>query len=757
MDNAEYYIDEYILNIHGAQVRIEAAFYSADLIRYLLSLYMPRNQIKFKIVSKQCLKNDTYSEFIRYIFDNFNEKQAKLLANSFIGHLGRKYDKKDRGFSCTEYETALCCWTQAVSEGKTLSIDKYNELYLLREQSCERLFNDNTSINRFVISQSIMKTLKLIHKCCDDESTLISINTDGFNILNPCAIYKHKKDVVFDTSCIGKPNESVPNYNYMERHYRDNININEFENTIGEGIIHIGVPGSGKTYKLCDMVMNSNDPIVLSFTNKAIANCKERLTKRGFIDVDKICYTLDSFFAKYNMDGLKNKTVFIDEYSMVPMKFINMIYNSFIKFNTKIFMFGDANQCNPVQQQTSIVYDYTNSYAIRQMCPNIIELEYIKGVSRYGDDMNKILTNFLNTGSIKHKFKPVDDTVMRNICYLNKTRKKITTKCCNIFSEDKDHHELNFKYNDKTERYRVCKDMPVLATQNLKEHDIFNMMEYKIDDIDTENNKYIINGISLDRDSFRSSFIPAFCSTVYKYQGSNIDQPYAIHDVERMCKKQLYTALSRTTNVKYIHLDNNMLNKQYKNRNGPNMEITNSHFNSNYKNGKIYRIDFNNDKIYIGQTCESLEQRLSWHLTNKNSKVYKLKEHNPKISLIVNAPSHDKKSLEIIESKYINQYASMYNDRVLNERMNHNKKRKDIKFQAEIETEDKLTERITILNDKIKINDDVNNKYIYFKTKIDGVVHRSKARYINISRDEAIIKINETKDNLVKRLTMNLD
>ena len=57
---------------------------------------------------------------------------------------------------------------------------------------------------------------------------------------------------------------------------------------------------------------------------------------------------------------------------------------------------------------------------------------------------------------------------------------------------------------------------------------------------------------------FRESFAPAFCVTVYKYQGGTISTPYNIYDVEKMDKKQLYTALSRTTLLN--HIDTTQLN-----------------------------------------------------------------------------------------------------------------------------------------------------------------------------------------------------
>ena len=116
-----------------------------------------------------------------------------------------------------------------------------------------------------------------------------------------------------------------------------------------------------------------------------------------------------------------------------------------------------------------------------------------------------------------------------------------------------------------------------------------------------------------------------------------------------MDKKQLYTALSRTTKLEYIHLNNKEVNNKYLMRRQPNLELTNAKFNGSYRNGKIYRVRFDNGKIYIGSTCEELEMRLAWHLTNPGSQVYKYKNNNPEIELIVGAPSSDKKHLEILK------------------------------------------------------------------------------------------------------------
>ena len=100
--------------------------------------------------------------------------------------------------------------------------------------------------------------------------------------------------------------------------------------------------------------------------------------------------------------------------------------------------------------------------------------------------------------------------------------------------------------------------MPLIATQNLKKHEIFNMMEFTLDLIsedDDGNLNFTVNGFWFDKNTFRESFLPNFCSTVYKYQGGTINENYNIFDTHRMDVKELYTALSRTTKIEYIHIN----------------------------------------------------------------------------------------------------------------------------------------------------------------------------------------------------------
>lgn len=85
-------------------------------MKYLVKVLKtyPSN-IKYKIITNRALRPDT--------FNNFEEKQAKLLANNYIGMLGVKYKKTNNGFTCTDFETAINMWTGLLNENLNISVD----------------------------------------------------------------------------------------------------------------------------------------------------------------------------------------------------------------------------------------------------------------------------------------------------------------------------------------------------------------------------------------------------------------------------------------------------------------------------------------------------------------------------------------------------------------------------------------------------------------------------------------------------------
>ena len=285
------------------------------------------------------------------------------------------------------------------------------------------------------------------------------------------------------------------------------------------------------------------------------------------------------------------------------------------------------------------------------------------------------------------------------------------------------------------------------------------MMEFHVERIDDTN--VTINGTVFSISKFAQSFIPAFCCTVYNYQGADISEPYNIYNVNCMDKKQLYTALSRTTKFEYNHLNTSALNHVYEIRKQPNMEIVKSYFNSDYNNGKIYMIEFEKcDKVYIGSTTGELKTRLMQHLTNNKSPNYQYRTQKPHISLLVNASSKGKRELEKVEFEWKADYSEKLGDRLLN-KLGIKVSRKEVKYQAQMATIDSGTEKL--LQDKIqkigktlRIKDNVINKLLYYDGKVDGKRYKTKARYNKCSKEEALTKITKKQQQLVDELLQQI-
>ena len=215
---------------------------------------------------------------------------------------------------------------------------------------------------------------------------------------------------------------------------------------------------------------------------------------------DTLHVTFDSYFCEWNgrdIKSLKNKTLFSEEFSTVPNKCMSLIYKALTMFNNEVHLFGDPNQCEPVESGSQINYDYLKSNAIREMRSKVKTLQYIEKTGTYDKQTNEMLAKFLKHGKVSAYFQAVDKKLNKNICYLNTARISwVNTECCNKFTKGKRYITVDFKYDKKKETYRECKNMQVLATQNIKDKNIFNTMEFAIEEINDNQFRVTTNGLN---------------------------------------------------------------------------------------------------------------------------------------------------------------------------------------------------------------------------------------------------------------------
>lgn len=176
------------------------------------------------------------------------------------------------------------------------------------------------------------------------------------------------------------------------------------------------------------MAAKAKDPVILSFTNKAIEVVKSRIKA----ELRDKCHTFDSYFCNHHgrdVPTMEGKTIFVEEFSMVYSRWLTKIYQAFAKYKNTVYMYGDSNQCESILDGVRLHDDYLTSLPITEMFPRRVELEYIKGYARFDERTRDMLTKVLQTGRITTEFSPLGQ-YYTNICYRNSTRRKINKVCC---------------------------------------------------------------------------------------------------------------------------------------------------------------------------------------------------------------------------------------------------------------------------------------------------------------------------------------
>ena len=370
------------------------------------------------------------------------------------------------------------------------------------------------------------------------------------------------------------------------------------------------------------------------------------------------------------------------------------------------------------------------------MCPNVVKMEYIEGSNRFDGRTHVMLERLLKHGEIIDKPKEITESYV-NVCYLNETRRKVNKECSERFIK-----EFNCKFID-VGGVKFGIGMPVICNENMKNFGMYNSQLFSINNVTKD--IVIINNISFSINQFtgkKPTFELGFCITVYKYQGDTIREKYNIYDSSQMCRKELYTALSRTTKFENIHMVNPNKIYGYKGRSFTHVK---PYMDKEYKNGKIYFIKFIDgiEKFYIGSTTKELNDRLNQHQNNPKSPIYK---RVAEIHLLSRTPCLSKKELEGIEGKFINRYPGCINKRMVEKVV------EPVTFKAEINNLDNYK---TKLLEKYKINK--LEGYFRIRYKVDSKYKIIKRRY----NDNNVKAVHETmieiRDKLVEEEMKFLD
>ena len=772
----EYYVNTPIILCDGL-MKYPKGFYPLNFIKFLLSEnVISKSSITMVIYAKQYLKPDTFKAFTEFIYTTYDVNQAKKIINFFIGALGTKYIKNDSGCVTSSYEIA-CALLLQYQDNKKINIDTLNNLHFVRMQQKKPKYNTSISIHRHIICGGIINLINLYKHIKHPNIKVVAFNTDSIMLktglfmadrlkmkLNPSNTletigtyrfedYKIKSNNMFEFEDRDEIFYKKLEWNVIIEEDNDIINIT---NNINSALIS-GIAGCGKTELIKNIYDNETD-LILSFTNASIANIKARL------GTEENIYTFDSFFnehLQFEQKLLKVSSyerILIDEYSMVPFKMMNLLNIIKSRLNIKLLFFGDHNQCLSVET-SGIIYDYYKTSTFQKMCNNnMIMLKYKAQYARYNQELKNILDVILNNEKaiLPYELKTKKESSTNiNICRTIAKKWQINQICNKRYlTENPKNETLEVLFKKQIHNkivnipYILSINQQYICSNKIPKYNLFNGSLTKIKQFENDNIilEYQDEMITFNKKDFIENFEPSFCQTIYRYQGLTIKEPFTIHELNIMTKRELYTSLSRATKLEDINF--NYIPKMFQNQDViNNVELkmrTSNDIDEKYETSKIYKITFDN-YIYIGSTYRELEERFKEHKQAKKGSLFiqKLIENKEKacIELIMNYPCKSLQELQMKEREITESFVEYKHLIVLNTIFNRKKQIKNSEVNIQ------RLEKVNV-KEQIKVVDYIENKVLRYRNPETGI--DIKMSYNKSGKEETMKKLYEKIEEKMK-------
>ena len=572
--NGEYYINKSFELYGGSKLIMQNGFYPHNFVKYCIdNKYIEKSDIKYMMLASYSISNTLLKDFAKYCINNFSKDNAKCIINFTIGCIGQRYYTCEKAVNTECRDTALYLLNKYEHNEHDVNLDWSEDmkLYHVRSKKKAPKMRNSLPVHRSIICGGIMNLDRLYQKVKKPGCEIVAYNVDSLTLH-----YKEEpKDIIEGATPIindwvkeignykiepyktrGHMISQVPNkkYKYIEmddiKHMcRDDI---DELNKNNDSYLMTGPPGVGKSYALKQMITDNG--IMIGFTNRCVVNLSADI---------KNTKTIDSLFHNCNIDNVsaimdrvkKYNVIYVDEYTMITHKHMTLLYRLYEQGKRIIFI-GDVDQCLSVSSDGK-QYDYIDCPMFRKMINNnIVTLDYIKGKCRQDKKLIKVIKHFRKYGKLRKslKNKTISDTAKFSITKYSKAMNTSETNNNNtidmIIKKDK---PKVITINNK----RYFRGMKLVGMTNIKEKCIFNSELYEITRVGhsyiklkSETGKHLNISHKLLR-----HFDYGYSMTMYRVQGSSIDEPYNIQQTNMMSKREMYTAISRATKFEYLNLD----------------------------------------------------------------------------------------------------------------------------------------------------------------------------------------------------------
>ena len=539
-----------------------------------------KENIEFKITKQLISKQKECKDLFKNIIDKIllycdgDEKISKLVINLMSGMLGQsekegtkvkinsdikqifnfldKYYQLDEGIMINQIENTdyfIYGFNKKITMNET-NIPMYIQLL---DESNIKLYDMIKNIGGELMGYKV--DCAVIKNPINYDNIVKNYNftnpTDKWGKYIECEIPKITKTEICEHIDFTGDNE------WIDYDYNDSDNWEDIMQILDKkgGLLLQASAGNGKTYVAKQIAKHTRSKggqvKIIAPTNKSSLNIGGS-TIHKFLRIDKkgcIC----SKFLKLVKEAYQY--IIIDEISMIGKELWKKISLLKINSNIKFLLLGDEKQCPPVENED--IDDYFNHPAVKSICNynrNILDVR-----KRYDEKLYNILkdVNNIEIDYIK------EHLTERNICYFNKTRKRINKYWNDKKKKDGDLFIPADEENDKTQDMYIYEGLPVICMKTKHDGDdvlIANSESFNVGNIDDEyislyserpdeNGEKQMYFYDCPIEEFSDYFLLNYCSTTHKSQGETITEKYTIYDWDCMTTKIKYTALSRA--VKY--------------------------------------------------------------------------------------------------------------------------------------------------------------------------------------------------------------
>ena len=582
-------------------------------------------------------------------------------------------------------------------------------------------------------------------------SIIIGHNTDSVFIANPnpniklgTEIGDYRQEQKYDEhgNCLLKPKggnitKIYPPYQLPIKEWKvideeefDKIDALDYCLIRGEG-------GCGKTTLVKKLFDNSQkETMILYFMNRHCAALREKGVPKENVSTLHKFFNVHEEGIEATLEKMKNFDRFIvDEFSCLSMEHLLWILR-LKEAGKSVFFVGDQNQTLPID---IVRYLYLKSDFFQELCgSNRVDMEYKSTTGRYDENLRKVAHHILRNSPLpvfQQKQERFDD-VWTFIVKDNKTRCEINEKKIERWNEG----AMEVFQIGKKEIGIEC---PLICKKNDTKFDIYNGDIFKLKGVDEKEGIVLLSeGRKVPIKYFHYFFDLAFAITVYRIQGSTIEDDYVIVNLDRFSRNEAYVAMTRGRSLENVHWNGS---QRIHFRKDVTWNVANrspKEGEEEFKSGKIYLIKENGDPIYVGSTVQSLEKRFQEHCSAvDSSKIHQEVDwNNCTIELLHNYPTTSRKFLEKEEKKYINLIGrdfELVNTKLI-----------DRQPMTKIPKIKRVNEVMIKSSGISKMVDNLVEKTFRVYYKIEGKSKQKKFGYARIGKGECQKKIKEFEEML---------